>query len=171
MDELWLAIPVNPEPWAMGTAFAMRHEGQLSARVGQNKQLDSFKKAVKECIEGQPMLEGKYTIHAWFWRNRATYTTQAQRTHRKHEADLTNMQKALEDALQGIVIGNDRDVQEFHSYMVDQGPDVIGRIVLYIHGGETGHVLPPSNVMALADSIAQPIAPSTNDWRGPNYAT
>lgn len=129
---MWFVLDINPEPWAVGPAGVARKSGKLIPYIGQNQQLKAYQNAVAELVGTQDsMLEGKIQLKFWFWRNRAEYTTPQARTHRKHEADVTNLQKATEDALQGVLFKNDKDVVDIHSIMVAQGPDVQGKIVIY----------------------------------------
>lgn len=106
----------------------------MSAYVGRNQQLDAFKEAVREELSSlaTTKFEGKVTLVLYFWRNRAEYTTPQARKHRKHEADLTNLQKATEDALQGILFENDRDVAMVQAEVREQGPDVVPCVVVGI---------------------------------------
>lgn len=129
----WFVLDINPEPWAIGPVGYSRRNGKMSAYVGRNQQLDAYKQAVKEAIgEDHELIEGKVKLEFFFWRNRAEYSTPQARTHRKHEADATNLQKATEDALQGILFKNDKDVNDVHSVIVEQGPDIPGRIVIAV---------------------------------------
>jgi Holliday junction resolvase RusA-like endonuclease len=102
----------------------------MSAYVGRNQQLDAYKEAVREALGDQELQEGQHVLHLYFWRLRSEYTTPQARTHRKHEADVTNLQKATEDALQGVLFANDRDVRAVHSYLLEQGADVEPGIVI-----------------------------------------
>ncbi len=132
----WFLIDVNPEPWAVGPVGSGRKNGKLYSYVGRNDQLWHFQQAVKEDL-GKPGIyfEGKMELQFYFWRRRDEYQTYQARGHRKHEADLTNLQKATEDALQEILFKNDKDSNDIHSVMVAQGPDVIGKIVVAIRQG------------------------------------
>lgn len=133
---IWFHLPINPEPWAIGPVGYRRSGGKMGAYVGQNKQLNAFKEAVREEVASQwgglPPLEGAIQLEIFFWRQRADYSTPAARVHRKHEADVTNMQKATEDALQGILFHNDRDNLDVHSRIIAQGPHDVGQIVIGI---------------------------------------
>lgn len=133
MTERWFVLDLNPEPWAIGPVGYSRRGGKMSAYVGRNQQLDAYKQAVVEAIgDHHTLIEGKVKLRFYFWRNRAEYSTPQARSHRKHEADATNMQKATEDALQGILFKNDKDVNDVQSIVVEQGPDVQGRIVIMV---------------------------------------
>jgi Holliday junction resolvase RusA-like endonuclease len=129
----WYHVEINPEPWAVGPVGTRRLNGKMSAYVGRNQQLAAYQEAVREELgDGHEMIEGRVRIVFLFWRNRAEYETVQARTHRKHEADVTNLQKATEDALQGVLFKNDKNVNDIHSVMVEQGPDVRGMILIGI---------------------------------------
>lgn len=137
MEELnemydWYILEINPEPWAVGPIGYARRGGKMSAYVGRNAQLDAYKESVKEALADVEtrMLDGKISLRLFFWRTRQDYETAQGRRHRKHEADTTNLQKATEDALQGILFENDKDVIDVHSSMVDQSPTAPGRVVI-----------------------------------------
>jgi Holliday junction resolvase RusA-like endonuclease len=123
-DWQYFAIDINPEPWAIGPLSVIRQGGKMVPIVGRNTQLWHFKQAVKEAMGTQEMIEGPIDLKFWFWRRRDAYKTPQARTHRKHEADVTNLQKATEDALQGVLYKNDKDVKHIESIMVEQGEDV-----------------------------------------------
>lgn len=127
----WFVLDLNPEPWAIGPVGYARRNGKMSAYVGRNQQLDAYKQAVAEEVgDGHELIEGRVKLRFYFWRNRADYTTPQARSARKNEADATNMQKATEDALQGVLFKNDKDVNDVRSVVVEQGPNVKGRIVI-----------------------------------------
>lgn len=129
----WYVLDVNPEPWAIGPVGYARHNGKMSAYVGQNKQLDTYKQTIKEAIADKAvMMSGKVDITFFFWRNRADYKTPQARSHRKHEADATNLQKSTEDALQNILYSNDKDNSHVQAYIIEQGPGVKGKVVICI---------------------------------------
>lgn len=159
----WLALDVNPEPWAIGPVGYSRRGGKMSAYVGRNQQLDAYKQAVAEELtekyDGEP-IPGKVMLVFYFWRNMAEYETPQARRHRKHEADLTNLQKATEDACQGILFDNDRDVASVYAEVREQGPDVIPAVVIGVDSYiETE--LPPQ-VIQLLDK-AQQVLPYDDD--------
>jgi len=132
---IWYALEINPEPWAIGPVGSARRGGKLTSYVGRNAQLHAYEEAIKEAVReqlpvGYKMIDGPIVLTLFFWRNRAEYTTPQAKTHRKHEADLTNLQKATEDALQGVLFKNDKDVCIVDSTMVEQGAGVVGRVVI-----------------------------------------
>lgn len=111
----------------------MRKNGRMIPYMGRNQQLHNFKMGVKEELgTDNAFYVGKVELCVFFWRQRAEYITPQARSHRKHEADGTNMMKATEDALQGVLFKNDKDTNECHWTIVEQGPDVEGKILLGI---------------------------------------
>ena len=163
----WFVLDVNPEPWAVGPVGYARRSGKMSAYVGRNAQLEAFKEAVREALgDGHEKIVGRVALQFFFWRNRADYKTPQARTHRKHEADVTNLQKSTEDALQGILFENDKDTNDIRSVLVEQGPDVPGRIVLSIEKSpDFPKVMEgfPQSVCELLDSMDGVATPSLFD--------
>lgn len=119
----WYYIGVNPDPWAVGPLSIGKRGGKFFPKMGANAQLVAFKQAVKEDLESQDFVElqhhEQYVLRFYFWRR-----LEGTGRNVKHYADATNMQKATEDALQDVLIGNDRDVRDVQSIIVAQGPEV-----------------------------------------------
>jgi Holliday junction resolvase RusA-like endonuclease len=163
----WFVLDLNPEPWAIGPLSVGRAKGgKVFPSVGRNTQLYHYQMAVKEAL-GTPdiFFESKVELRFFFWRRRDEYNTPQARTHRKHEADLTNLQKATEDALQGVLFKNDKDVNDVHSVMVKQGPDVDSYVVIAIRKGQINPVAQlPHDVIALMDELEDEF---DNSWEGP----
>lgn len=121
----WYILPVNPEPWAIGPLGTGRRAGKIWAFVGQNPQLHAYQQAVKESIENPTLVEGNIHLIFYFWRQLAKEA-------KAHVADVTNMQKATEDALQGVLYENDRYTRQVTSVLVEQDPDISGQVVIGI---------------------------------------
>jgi Holliday junction resolvase RusA-like endonuclease len=164
----WFVIDVNPEPWAIGDLSVGRRNGKVFPMVGRNNQLHDYKEAIKEALgEHHELIEGKVQLKFYFWRNRPPYRTPQGRTARKHEADVTNMQKATEDALQGILFKNDKDTNDVHSVLVEQGPEVNGRVVIGIRPStDVPDVMAelPQSVCELLDALDKPTGKSDLNW-------
>lgn len=157
-------LHLNPEPWAVGTV--------AYNRVSPNLTLKAFQEAVREELSDvSPLPEGEYQLQFYFWRQQAVYLDMADRKRQRNQADATNMQKALEDALQGVLFDNDRSVRKISSVIMDQGPDVEPGIiivasmwVLYSLDRELGKI-PFEAKEELARGSVKPA--SDNIWRGP----
>lgn len=174
---IWIHLPLNPEPWAIGPVGYARRGGNMSAYVGRNQQLDAYKQAVKELIGNwlvdhpdiadQFPIEGKVELKFFFWRNRADYKTPQEQTARKHEADGTNMAKATEDALQDLLLKNDKDVSKMTWTVVEQGPEVESCIVIGIK--PFIYAALPEAVVELLDTAQQelPFDDDEAHWQPP----
>lgn len=174
LEEQWLIMPINPEPWAIGPVGYGRRNGKMSAYVGQNAQLNAYKETIAEAAREiwgpRPPLEGPVRLALYFWRHRAEYTTPQARTHRKHEADATNMQKATEDALQGIAFKNDRDNLCVFSQIMEQSADTMPLVIAHVGVGSEpfesyeipGWVL--DEAQYLRNKAALPPTLSDNSW-------
>lgn len=123
----WFVCRVNPDPWAIGPVSVGRRGGKLYPIVGRNEQLATYQEAIRSEVGLQPFIVGGVGLHFYFWRE-----VPEERKYRKHDADATNLQKATEDALQGLLFDNDRLVVEVGSTLVHQGPDVIGQVVIAV---------------------------------------
>ena len=157
----WFALAVNPEPWAIGDLSVGRKNGKMFPMVGRNNQLHMYKEAIKEEL-GDPgvWIDGKIELAFFFWRRRDDYKTPQARTHRKHEADLTNLQKATEDALQGILFKNDKDVAKITSFMIAQGAEVNSKVVIGIREF-TGFIEIPNEVLVKIGELEEV---ESNEW-------
>ncbi len=120
---VWFFVPVNPEPWAVGPLQVKRVNGKMIPFMGRNTQLASFQESVRESLRTQwsgDLIEDDVVIEVFFWRTLSEYKTARGSKKQKHYVDATNMQKALEDALQGVVIKNDNQCVSVTSHIMDQ---------------------------------------------------
>lgn len=109
------AFEVNPQPWAVGTFSTVRNKqtGKLVTKPSPDMTLVTYQNSIRELLElqGAVMREGKYALRFTFSRQLEKYVKNTGKgTATRNHADGTNMMKATEDALQGAIIGNDRDV-------------------------------------------------------------
>lgn len=153
--ESWFAMAINPEPWAVGPVSVGRKNGGIFPIVGQNAQLAAFQEAIREEMEEHTSitLTERVKLTFYFWRVLDSYQTKRGPRHRKHTADTTNMQKALEDALQGILYDNDRTNRDIRSVTVEQGPDVKPKILIHVEYVEDGKPKFPGQVIALLEHL------------------
>lgn len=163
----WLYLDVNPEPWAVGPLALGRRNGKMFPRMERNASVHAFKEAVKEELERvgmEPLPEGQYHLQFFFWRRLESYIAESGRKANAHVADATNMQKALEDALQGNLIGNDRDVSVIRSVIVEQGFEVQPGIGIFAE--TVDELTVPDQILSSRSwSLARKTeAPSDNSW-------
>ncbi len=116
---------LNPQPWKGPKLGTVRKGGKIVPVSYPNDEIIIYQEAVKEYIRDEyPDLEqivpGDFGLRVtfWFWRS-LNYGGQ-----RRNPADATNLQKALEDALQGILYDNDRFNRTVSSHIVMQGRDI-----------------------------------------------
>jgi Holliday junction resolvase RusA-like endonuclease len=133
----WYVLDLNPIPWRVGPVGASRSAstGKVKGYVGRDQELRNYQDAIRaELAKKNPILvDGKIKVTMWFWRNQARYATEKRaKGAGNQEADGTNMYKATEDACQKILFPNDRANVSGHFYVVEQGPDVTGKVIICV---------------------------------------
>lgn len=163
----WYYLSVNPEPWAIGSISTGRKNGKVFGRMSPNVQLVAYKEAIAEELAHVDKLPpGEYALTFYFFRALDDYETESGRRHRKHVADATNMQKATEDALQGVLIDNDRDVRDVRSVVVEQGAGVKPGIIIKAEMWEEldPYQIPDHMWDKRSDNVVTLPLPSNNEW-------
>lgn len=137
LDVHWYYLSVNPEPWSTGDIQTGRRGGKVFGTLAAPAGLVAYQQAVREELEDAKHLPpGQYRATFYIWRQQVVYISQTDKRVRKHQADATNMQKALEDALQGVLIDNDRNIQDIRTRIVQQGPNVRPQVVIKLESLE-----------------------------------
>lgn len=127
---------INPEPWTAGTVALGFKGGKKYPMVSKDARLRDYQEAIKESIrDGYPELkmvnpDARLRLEMMFWRQLDTYTGGTGRKQSRNVADATNMTKATEDALQGVLFKNDRMVKHSSGEIMEEGPDVEPRILI-----------------------------------------
>ena len=131
---IWVITGINPEPWTAPEVSIGRRGGKLAPQVFKREALRSFQEAlhdyIKDNYDPEPF-SGDLAVRYHFWR--------ALETSRSKVADATNLQKAAEDALHGLLFLNDRQVKDVRSGVVMQMPDIEPAIVIQWHHYEGAH--------------------------------
>lgn len=129
-------MDLNPEPWTVGT-LSMGYKGKSRyPMMSKDQMLRDYQEGVAESIrEAYPNLEmypENVDLHliCKFWRREDEYTSGTGRKSSRNVADATNLTKALEDALQGILYKNDQQVKHSEGEIIMEGPDVLPRILV-----------------------------------------
>lgn len=167
----WYLVPINPEPWQVGSAGVGRRGGKLVPYIGPSVQLREYQNAIREELRAQtpPKITGPVFLQFYFWRQSASYEGATRRA-KRNRPDVTNMQKACEDAIQDILIGNDRDTVHVQSVLVEEGPNVMGKIVI----GVAADTSPPRAVYDIPDEvlrlIAKPVMAAVKETRDARMA-
>lgn len=159
-------IPVNPEPWAVGSVSVGKRGGKFVPRVAPNPQLVNFQEAIKEQLsDEEPLPLGEYDLMFYFWRRLDSYETQSGRKHKRHWADVTNLQKGCEDALQGVLFDNDRRVRRVTSEVVAQNETIKPCIVICASMYENSFIdLIPEEILAKVYKPEALETVSNNSW-------
>jgi hypothetical protein len=159
----WYHLPLNPEPWAIGAISGNR--------IAPNPGLVTYQNAVREELDGEPMLPKEMRkLTFYFFRRIDKYINTADRVQSRNAVDATNLQKGLEDALQGVLFENDREVRDIRSVIVQQGHDVDPAFVI-IHAERVYTTLPgadeiPSDLLEGAFRGPAPQLKKQTRWQG-----
>lgn len=157
----WFSLDVNPDPWAIGPLGVGRRNGKLYPYVGKNAQMDAYKQTVKELlVDSRPLPEGEYTLTFYFWRRLDSHESG-----RKHQADATNLIKATEDALQGMLFDNDRAVRDVRGVIVEQHAEARPFVVVKAEmweGFDPTQI--PDHIWEQISEIDSPSLNFDNDW-------
>ncbi len=162
----WYVIEgINPEPWTSPTVSMGRINGKIVPRVFKSAALTAYQESLAEAmVTTYPDLQavsGPVCLEFFFWRQLVRYEGQRRRT-TKNRVDATNLQKACEDAMQGVLIENDREVVHVSSWVIEQTAETEPLIVISL----TPQPPPPPWATA-ADQLRRPKddpAPLTTDF-------
>lgn len=141
----FVAEGINPEPWTAGMVSTGTKAGKRFTRVTKLPQLRVYQLALQEQLIEQlngeeahfePWL-GSIGLEFVFSRCLEQYKSPSGRNVTRHRADVTNLQKATEDALQGFLFKNDVQVARIESVMFSQKKDITPRIEISMHKIDT----------------------------------
>lgn len=138
----WFFLPIQPEPWRTPPHGVGRKGGKLFVTSGSDEQLVAYQEAVRDLMrihyeaparESMQALAGGKPIKLTFY-----YFRQLGKG--IQAADATNLNKALEDALQGVLYENDKAVNDVRGVIVEQSTEVLNPAAI-VHL-ESGHIVP-----------------------------
>ena len=154
MRATYLLNNINPEPWTPGQIGVRNHKRFMY----KDAKLTAFQKAVASQLKQDypeiTKLEGDFTLHMWFWRSTEGGG---------QPADRTNLQKATEDALQGVLFKNDRCSISGYSEIVEQGPDVEPCIIIEVM--PLARIKPPVAVIPVPATVNEKSDPEERERR------
>lgn len=128
--DYWFSMNLNSEPWSVGSLSIGKRNGKFYPKMSPNHQLVAFKEAVKEELEQVKHLPtGEYELTFYIWRKLERYQGEKKMV-QKNQTDATNLQKALEDGLQGVLFDNDRNVRDIRTIIVEQEVHTEPRIII-----------------------------------------
>ena len=124
---LFVIEGVNPEPWTASQSSTGLKGSKMVTRFFKDEKLRSYQEAVKESLRidypdyvKHPEVD-LIALSFYFWRRL---------DHGAQVMDNTNGQKALEDALQGVLFVNDRQVKRNVTETFHQASNVSPLIVI-----------------------------------------
>jgi Holliday junction resolvase RusA-like endonuclease len=119
----WYVIPgINPVPWTSPEVSIGRKGGKVFPQVYASAELKNYKTALAEEVQEKypdvDVIEDEIALRFFFWRR--LDEMRGNRRRKGHVADATNLQKAAEDALQGVLFKNDQQVVHAESWVMAQ---------------------------------------------------
>lgn len=136
MRRYWIE-GINPLPWTAPGIGVVRRGGKPVPTTYKDGGLAAYQEAVRDALEDQVAGETPETYAApsvwlrfYLWRELPSYQGDGARRSTRNVADATNMQKALEDACQGVLFKNDRQVKDIATVIVEQSPTTQPFIVI-----------------------------------------
>lgn len=143
--EFYCIRNVNPEPWEPPEGALVRRGGKLTVGFYPHPKMVAYKEALRyEFSKHHPnpvCYDEPVDLTIWFWRELEGHA---------NVADATNLQKATEDALQGLLFTNDRHVQSATSHIVAQAADVAPQLFVHVRAAGFGY----GDVTEFAASVA-----------------
>lgn len=142
MSKMFVLSGINPEPWTSGTVSTGRRGNKIFGRIVKDAGLVAYQRAVQEQLRQHypdwVPVEGPVMLEFSVFRDLPRYEREG-RFVNKHRADATNMQKALEDALQrdkrtqfpGLFL-NDTQVVQVTTRVCEQDPGVEPLLVILL---------------------------------------
>lgn len=159
MSFQWFIVEgLNPEPWTASQATVGRKGGKNYVQFYKPEQLRSYQESFKHVFEetNPHAVERTGDIQLWlyFWRQLTLNEMFEGRNRRTHVADATNLQKSTEDALQGILFPNDRQIRHVRSTIIEQTQDTVPKILIGISDYDE-HSEEKESVEAIAESLCR----------------
>lgn len=123
---------INAEPWAIGPLGVGRKGRATYPFIGPNQKLQAYQEALRENLQNADLVEGEVEVRLYVWRQIEHLKVSGGRDRKGKSADATNIQKATEDAIQNILIENDRNVRRISTEIVSQSEDTEPRILVHV---------------------------------------
>lgn len=156
---------INPQPWVASQASVGRRGGKSFVNFYKPTQLKNYQEAIHEefAALNPPIADPDIPleVHFYFWRE-LDVAEGVERKVRAHVADATNLQKALEDALQGVLYKNDRQIRSITSTIVSQNADTTPFILVGLRPHPSTTLIWPTLERSSLSQETQLVA--DNEW-------
>jgi Holliday junction resolvase RusA-like endonuclease len=134
MKESWYYAEINPVPWTVPSISIRRSKnGKPYPQLYSSETLVTYKKAlygeIKKDYKLDEPTKSPVRLEFYFSRKIESFNTKGRKRNSNY-ADATNLQKAAEDALQGLLFVNDSQVTQVSSTVVAQDPDALPWVVV-----------------------------------------
>lgn len=127
MNETYWIHDVQPQPWEAPPFSCQKRGRRFIPVAGRSEQLHVFKEDLgREFRRTYPDVtptDDQIALVFRFWRNTSAG---------EEQADWTNLTKGAEDALQGHLYTNDRNVVDGRGIIMDQSPTAVNLIAVTI---------------------------------------
>jgi Holliday junction resolvase RusA-like endonuclease len=156
----WFLVEgINPEPWQASEAATGRAKGgKTFVRFHKPQGLTDYQEALKsEFRRRYPDIEpatGTAEVYFYFWR-------EVNADSKAKVADATNLMKAAEDALQGILYVNDKQNKNVHSFIVEQLADTEPMLLIGIRPFQP----PPAEIFDVIDKLRESAPKPESNFR------
>lgn len=168
-EERWFVLALTAQPWAVGPLGVGFRGKKPYPYIGPNQQLQAYQEALREQLEGAGILQGEVEINLYIWRQLETAKNFGGRDRKAKTSDATNIQKATEDALQGVLIENDRNVRRICTEIVAQDENTKSCIVVRVRPYQPTQASEiPASVWAEVDKINGLPTPDMLPWSSPD---
>lgn len=126
---------LNPIPWQSPELGIGRAKGGKPFPTATSPaNMKNYQAGIRECCaqaypeigKDTPLFLKRTTLYVWFffWRELDQFHAASGRRQTAQRADVSNLTKSTEDALQGFLYHNDTDNRQVLGHMFEQGPDV-----------------------------------------------
>lgn len=160
--ELWFLIEgINPEPWEPPESAIGRRAGKPYIQHYSPEKYKNFTEAVRSAFSQEypdfvPIDGEVLDVRFFLWREQSVFETPTGRKSQANIADATNMQKAIEDALQGLLYVNDRDNHRVSCEIMSQDKETEPAILVQIQAYSGPNERAQSKRIALKAAIPPP---------------
>ena len=161
----WFILKLNAEPWAVGNLGIGRRGKTPYPYLSPNQKLQAYQEAVREELDGAGILEGEVEVKLFIWRKLETAKVMGGRDRKAKTSDATNIQKATEDAIQGILIQNDRNVRKVSTEIVAQDDKTEPCIVIQVGPYEPFN---PDSIPEVVWGDIDRVRYASEPWRAPD---
>jgi Holliday junction resolvase RusA-like endonuclease len=162
---------INPIPWqSPDLGIGRTKGGKPFPTASSPANMKAYQQAIKDCTRSSfpqaPTLFPKRTelrVFFFFWRRLDQYNTKNGRTQTGHRADVSNLSKCTEDALQDWLYANDVDNRTVMGDMFAQGVEVDPQLLVIAADPKHYHVLP----LFLEDKVVRDLVLDMKEFINP----